>query len=233
MSSDFIRAFWYISNNFGDNLNHFLITQISKKPVTYAYNRDREHYIVCGSILSECNNWSTICGAGLGAEYQRVNMNAKFCSVRGNLSKDIINKDIPVGDPAVLLPLLYDPLRWEKKHEQGFIPHWSDYEWALKNIEGVKIIDPFLPVAQFIEEVVSCEKVISSGLHGLIVCDAYGVPNAWMNIQNMDTFKFRDYYSTTEEECDEVKTLDFEPCKVHNYKYSKHELLKSYPFYAQ
>ena len=50
---------------------------------------------------------------------------------------------------------------------------------------------------QFIDKILSCELILSSSLHGLIVSDAYGIPNHWCQIHfkmDDDGFKFRDYF---------------------------------------
>ena len=47
-----------------------------------------------------------------------------------------------------------------------------------------------------VRKIASCGHVISSSLHGLIVADAYGVPNSWMVNSHIHTgaaFKFHDY----------------------------------------
>lgn len=232
MDKKFIRAFWYISNNFGDNLNHFLIKHISKLPAVYTHERNQPHYIVCGSILSEANKWSTVCGAGLGSEQHHVNAFAELLIVRGHMTADIMDSDALVGDPALLLPQFYNSQR-KKKYERAIIPHWSDYEFMLsKSDNDVHIIDPFLPVKEFIDEVRSCEKVICSGLHGLIVADAYEVPNAWLDL-SQGHFKCRDYYSTTENPKEPMREVDFDSCVVSKYKYSIDELLNAFPFYKR
>ena len=61
--TNYIPAFWYMSNNFGDCLNHFLIQELSGKQPLFS-QRDKDHYIICGSIFTECNEKSTIWGAG-------------------------------------------------------------------------------------------------------------------------------------------------------------------------
>lgn len=220
-----IPAWWYISNNFGDNLNHYLIKSISGEHVIYT-ERNKPHYIVCGSILHECNEWSTVWGAGFGNKDQRINTKyADIRAVRGELSRDIAGIDCPVGDPALLLPMYYNPER-VIKHRIGIIPHYSDIErWGY---EG-HIIDPFQSTKEFIDDVISCEVIYSSSLHGLIVADAYNIPNGWLKYG--DEFKYRDYYSTTDNP-KEPHCIGNPEISVSKYKYSLDDLLKCCPFYA-
>lgn len=48
------------------------------------------------------------------------------------------------------------------------------------------------------EQIGSCEYVLSSSLHGLIISDSFGIPNLHIKVTNNmrgDGFKFEDYYS--------------------------------------
>ena len=225
-----IHAWWYISNNFGDNLNHYLIKALSNQPVIYT-ERDRPHHIVCGSILHECNEHSTVWGAGFGNKDQCLNTDkANIIGVRGELSHKMLGIDCVVGDPALLLPKVYNPLV-QKKHDLGIIPHYGHYEEILKTQSPAHIIDPFLPTEQFINEVLSCNVIYSSSLHGLIVADAYGIPNKWVIYG--DTFKYRDYYSTTINPKEPFNMSDLSKPFVSEYKYPLDDLLNSCPFYGR
>ncbi len=64
--------------------------------------------------------------------------------------------------------------------------------------EGVRFID----VMEYPEKVIGlidqCEYILSSTLHGLIVADSLGIPNAWIESPDLTggRFKFDDYYSS-------------------------------------
>ncbi len=64
--------------------------------------------------------------------------------------------------------------------------------------KDVIIIDPFLAVEDFIDQVNACDKIFSSSLHGLITADAYSVPSQWVEFSRDriggDRTKYLDYY---------------------------------------
>lgn len=236
--NNFIRAFWYMSNNFGDNLNFYLIKALSKKEPVYTENRNDRHFIVCGSILSEAGYNSTVWGAGFGYADQHVNNKANVIAVRGHLSQNRIEQQVKAfGDPAILMQKFYNP-NMEKSHKFGIIPHWKDLEKTIwMSPAGVKIINPLQPVESLIMEMKSCEKIISTSLHGLILADTYQIPNKWIDLGTDiggDGFKFKDYYSTTETpEENSISLINFDECRVHKYKYSIEEFIKTCPFYHE
>lgn len=129
-------------------------------------------------------------------------------AVRGELSRRVMegklgkSLDIPTGDPGLLANLLFtEPV--PKRHRLGVIPHFrerDDPRFAeLARLSDDSVIidltgDPLL----VIREIASCEQVVSSSLHGLIVADSFGIPSLHVKVTdrvNGDGFKFLDYYS--------------------------------------
>lgn len=226
-----VRAFWYMSNNFGDNINHYLIKKISGKEPVYTDNRNEKHFIVCGSILTEANHASTVWGAGAAWHHDQVNQNAKIITVRGELSRQKVKECQYVGDPSLLMPRLYTPnVDGILKYRHGFIPHWKDLERAIyMNTPETKIISPLQPVQKVIDDICTCETISSSSLHGLILADSYNVPNRWVDFGTDiggDGFKFQDYYTTT----DRAKTVNEKDFYVSKYKHNLEDYLKTCPF---
>ena len=221
-----VNAFWYMSNNFGDNMNYYLIKALSgKEPIMS--DRTNPHFIVCGSILAEARNTSTVWGAGFGSETDILgdDVNPEIISVRGHLTQKSLDYNgkqygSVVGDPALLMPMFYKP-KIERKYKVGVIPHWSEgFEKDIR--EGELFINPLKPVTEVIDDILSCEGIGSSSLHGLILADAYGVPNICLG----QGFKFKDYYSTTDKpkDCNDAKPF------VSHYRYDLNTLLNSCPF---
>lgn len=205
---EIIYASWCLSDNFGDKLTPYLIEKISgKKCIWSPPESDILKYVVTGSILNwEIKN-SVAWGVGLASRDDHVK-SEKVIMVRGEISKYIalvegIQGDIVVGDPALLLPKYYKP-KIEKKYKLGIFPHYIDTDVISYNLlnrmpEDVALIYALDDIEKTIDLICSCEKVISSSLHGLIVADAYRVPSKWVKFTDRilgDGTKYMDYYSS-------------------------------------
>jgi pyruvyltransferase len=102
------------------------------------------------------------------------------------------------GDPALLLPIYYKVPFRKNKYEIGIIPHYVDFKKVKRKLKDgeVNVINICDSVENVIYEIVSCERTISSSLHGLIVSHAYRVPSLWAEFSNRiigKGFKFKDY----------------------------------------
>lgn len=207
MNKNYINAFWYLSSNVGDNLTPYLVNKICKKFVIYTpIENNITKYIVTGSILNIADKNCRVWGAGLANKTDKVDPNTKIYAVRGPISREIAiscGATCPeiYGDPALLMPKFYTP-NTNKKYKLGIIPHYIDQFKAIslfKDHHDYKIIDILSPIENFIDEIFSCEKIISSSLHGLIISIAYNIPSLWVKIDNKilgDDTKFLDFFKS-------------------------------------
>lgn len=194
--------------NLGDVLNPIVVEHISHlktykiAPVYY----QKKHLMCIGSILHRANKHSIVWGSGFIEEAATLNQTPQLITaVRGPKTRDRLMElgvEVPkvFGDPALFMPEIFNP-KVNKIYELGIAPHYVDKtNPVLKKYEesGVKIIDvqnsnPLL----VIEEMLQCKSIASSSLHGLILSDAYAIPNAWIKLSDKvygGDFKFEDYF---------------------------------------
>ena len=177
-------------------------------PRRYTWNVFGKEDILCiGSIITWMTTPRSIIW-GSGIVYPNKEISAipkKVLAVRGPLTREyLIKRGIACpevyGDPALLFPRFYQPPK-EKKYKLGIIPHFRDKENPLigkyAKEKSVLIIDvqSVHPWHKFIDDICSCEYIASSSLHGIIISDAYQVPNVWIELEGGErkTFAFKDY----------------------------------------
>lgn len=200
--------------NLGDTANIDLIKAITGETPKIVNNSSKLptgqiNYLIIGSVLNWANKDSIVWGAGKISSSKDSNPKEhpkKILAVRGKLTRIALLKagfDVPevYSDPFLLMPRFY-PMNVTKRFKMGIIPHQIEQDMIpqlIKQFKGCKIIDVTKPVIEVIEDICSCEKIISSALHGIICADAYGVPVMWMRMSNKvigNGFKYRDYFSS-------------------------------------
>ncbi|MDB4507512.1 polysaccharide pyruvyl transferase family protein [bacterium] len=209
--SNIIIPFYYYStdDNFGDLITPYFLNKFCEKNTfKFDFSNKIPKIISCGSIMRLCNESTIVWGSGIRDIDQDINKGI-IKSVRGPLTRkrllEIGCYCPPVyGDPGLLLPLYYYPAV-EKKYKIGIIPHYIHYDVVFKMYdgkEGIKVIKLInKDIEPVINDILSCEKTISSSLHGLIVSDAYGIPNKWVKFNNDingDDTKYYDYFNSVE-----------------------------------
>lgn len=209
--------------NWGDALSPVLAHHISSgAKINYINPIDGTNtfrYYSIGSIIPPASSNSEIWGSGIIQNIDKIKIKPKVVhAIRGPLTRKILLNngiDCPeiYGDPALLYPMFYNP-KINKKYQIGIIPHYVDNknEWVIKksNAPGVKIINILGDVNHVVDEILSCEIIISSSLHGVIAADAYGIPSIWVEFSDKvigNGFKFRDYFMS-------VGRSDRNPIKV-------------------
>ena len=243
--------------NVGDLLNEYIIPRVSGKQIIKVSSSFGPHLRAIGSVIGSSSQHSYIWGSGSidGKRPERILDKRKIFALRGEKTKNLIEKSfnmkldgIPLGDPAILMPMFY---RSDEDccYSVGIVPHFSD-EARLKELvnglrlETVKIISVGQEPESFVSEILSCEYIISSSLHGLILADAYNIPNLWIKVSGNllgGNFKFQDYYSVMDSgidapmivsESSNLRSILNRPsnfCRVSYYLHCKNDILESFP----
>lgn len=205
-----------MKENWGDDINYWFFRDIVDKPiVSYDWSlltrcTDRPYVMGIGSLLTLVPlDHSIVWGSGvMSATAPFRGRPAEVRAVRGPLSrKRLLDAGIECpevyGDPALLLPSFYPFPQVEKKYKLGIIPHYKDRQDPLfdrfKNDNEVRIIEirNYGHWLDFIDDICRCEAIASTSLHGLIVSEAYGVPNLWINMtrrEPVDEIKYHDFF---------------------------------------
>lgn len=126
-------------------------------------------------------------------------------AVRGYKTKELIGKDVPVGDPGFLISEII-PNFHQPSGIETWAPHWHNRNnsgWS--NTKFFNVETRVSHIAKFIDILCKSSFVYTSSLHICIACISYGIPFA-MCLQDGDSinkpFKWHDAFSL----------LNVEPC---------------------
>lgn len=245
-----VNLHWYSCNrndgkeNFGD----YLSVMIYRYMLQY-FGINEEQYVPkirhlygVGSILFWGRQNAVIWGSGLlsyppEGTFRSKKFNLDIRAVRGpETRKILLNEGFECpetyGDPAILMPVIYQPDDLEKEYEYSVILHKSDQK-KTKNQIPIMCED----CREVIDRIVKSKLIISSSLHGIIVAEAYGVPAIMLSDTRADfnRLKYNDYYFSTErkqypiaESVDNALTM--EPAKLpQNLEKLREGLIKAFP----
>lgn len=195
----------YDFQNIGDNISPVIVTYVAQ---LYGINLTKKiseirHLYAIGSIITAGAQDCTVWGSGLlntQILYRLKNREIKFQAVRGPLSRVVLidqGFDVPevYGDPAILLPMIYNPTV-EKRYKVSVITHMDESI----NFSGVAVHRINITTndyKHFIDEIKASELVVSSSLHGIIFAESYGIKAILLRPKS-DLFKYYDYYFSTE-----------------------------------
>ena len=192
-----MQLYQYPDKNVGDTLSKPILEYFLNTNVELVHQDCCGKFVGVGSIIWAVRPGDTVWGTGLITDTIPTLPTCKVLALRGKLTAKNLKCDCKVfGDPGLLLPLMYDPYI-EKKHKIGIVEHYVDK--GLYKHEGHRI-DVTQPWKTFVDEINSCERIISSSLHGLVISEAYGIPVEWVVLSNRVVgggFKFRDYLTGT------------------------------------
>lgn len=249
---DSIKVDWYGGdNNFGDILNPLLINYLTNKKAVSVWSEycDKEHLLAIGSILGRATSNSIVWGSGYISENSKfIEKPKQICAVRGpKTRKMLLDQGVECpevfGDPALLMPNFYNP-ECSKKYRIGILPHYVDKKtkWLDSLPDDVKVIDIQNPnPLKVINQMLECERIASSSLHGIIISDAYKIPSVWIKFsENVKggSFKFEDYFLSVGREIitpyiiNENSTITdlFNIAEIHKIEINLDKLIEKFPY---
>ncbi len=166
-------------------------------------------WIALGSIIERSRQGDVIWGSGSKFPEHQSSLKRRIVAVRGPRTLELLRprvSELTFGDPAILLPLLFPQTRSigdGTLRRIGLIPHYvdsdilvppqgDDKDWVLIDVQG--------DWRTVISLITSCDLVVSSSLHGIIVAEAYGISAVWVQPSDRifgGTHKFHDYFEGT------------------------------------
>ncbi len=166
-----------------------------------------KHLYTIGSLIMLAYQDATIWGSGIlmeepeGLIWRRSKTRKlDIRCVRGPRTKKRLAENgydvsrCVLGDPGVLMPLIYKPEEREKK-DYVVIRHMSDIDGEFYPNEVNIMTNNW---KETIDQIYNSKLVISSSLHGLIIAEAYGIPAIMLDKTEFgDHFKYEDYYMST------------------------------------
>lgn len=197
--------------NFGDYLSPMIVEAVSGKKVEYA-PLPKADMMAIGTILANepkakyfgFKRRLHIWGSGCGRPDERFSGRHHYHAVRGTETLQRIQgstDNVALGDPGLLAEMLIDRPA-AKEYRLGFIPHYVDHPLPLTRafldkFPSTHFINVYMPPKDVLRAIARCELLISSSLHGLVIADAFGIPNIRAKLSSgvIDELKFDDYYS--------------------------------------
>lgn len=228
------------SDNVGDLLSEIVVNLVVQHNGVDPRKRvsQTKRLLAIGSVIDAARCDVTVWGSGLHHNGARVpNVKLDVRAVRGPKTRKLLegaNVICPqvYGDPAVLLPLFYEPKK-VAQYQYTIIPHFSK-EAGYRAYGSSLLTTLTSDWMSFIDRIASSKLVISGSLHGLIIAEAYGVPAVALSDIDTDWFKYDDYYLGTGRSMyprasNVEEALLTMPAELPDFSQMQNALLESFP----
>lgn len=205
------------AGNFGDELNTWIWPELAPG----VFDDDPSvAFVGIGTILNKRLNGkfprTIVFGSGWGFFAPPLfDATWKVYCVRGEMTAKAVGLPASCGiaDPGILVNQVFKATG-EKKFRFGFMPHVFEVtnggdEMFRRACEplGIHLIDPRWEMEKVMEDITSCEVLITAAMHGSIAADAMRVP--WIPVvtnAGIPEFKWTDWCSSV--------GLRYEPHKI-------------------
>lgn len=195
----------------GDLLSPIAVQYATGRPAIWRRPSAGTHLLGAGSILHWATPESHVWGTGLDPAQPIGEIDGeRIWALRGKLSHDLLKpeisglRDVPLGDPLYLVGRRVAALTPTRSitHRLGIVPQIADRAHPaiahLRSQDGVAVLDTRDPVPVFFARMMACEAVASSSLSALILAEALGIPNLWLDFGAESAeraFEFQDWFS--------------------------------------
>ena len=241
--------YWSRIDNFGDYLSNIIFEHFTS---SIPQNKKNKQALIfgLGSILNLISVDSTVWGSGFRCSENANQSKDRLCGlnldlrlIRGPLTRDKLLEmgfECPklYGDPAIIMPIIYEPKVVHNPNGVLIIAHYSDYDDFMKSKYSNMVVNAGTKdYKMIINKIRLSKKVISSSLHGIILAESYGVPAVLVNVNpDLDLFKYQDYYLSTNRKNVPIahsleEAINMEPPKLpDNLKELQQNILNSFPY---
>lgn len=197
--------------NAGDLLNANIVSAVSGRPTYFVRDRGKPFLLPAGSTLASAAETTAVWGAGLmhpdlglgAAKSENVYLlrGKKTHTALRNAGVNI--KDIPLGDPLFLASSIFGVNRSaESQSRIGIMPHYADrlspLIRRLTKQSGVVDLNVSENPINLLNKIATCDYVISTCLHGLILAESLGIPSLWVKTGKVFAgadYEFSDWFS--------------------------------------
>ena len=213
-SSETVRLAWWAKpfpGNFGDWLSPLIIgnytdakviLQQPVKPTT------QKHLFALGSIGRFIKSRSVVVGTGISSDDVELNRKAKYISVRGPLTAEVLKRSSGLevsafGDPGLVLSRIIPVTRKGGNSRIAFVRHFSHVAAPIQLPSGVDEYSVLMSrrsdIEKFVQKLAEYDAVITSAMHVMITCQSYGIPCGLVTFEGFEEnvhgsgMKYEDY----------------------------------------
>jgi hypothetical protein len=207
-----LKLYHWPAPNFGDQLSRDVVAWVSGRDVVTVRPRQAALFAI-GSLMHVLAKFFTdpprrarkpiLWGTGVLNPFFRRDFlaNLDIRIMRGPVGAAIARVPMSAfGDPGLFAPdaMGHAPQRADRivvipHHSQMDGEAYAPFAALVARDPALRLVDPRRSPTEVCAEIASAAHVFSASLHGLVVADAYGVANTWIDLGAQGRMKYHDY----------------------------------------
>lgn len=196
-------------NNFGDLLGPLIVTRLlADHGLSPSAATVDATLLSVGSVMHLAPPGAVVWGSGVNGKMPLTRERVRSLdvrAVRGPLTQERLRTlgvaaPAVYGDPALLVPLLWDTRSWvhpTAPRAPIYVPNFNDARTCGSLPKGVRLVRPTAKLSTVLREIAGAELVIGSSLHAIVLAEAMGVPARGVVSDVESRFKYDDYFFGT------------------------------------